>query len=152
MPSLASPIFYPYPVPCPAAAALNKETTQIDGKRQTETGPSRNSRPSSLDARLVHSPSAVQAPEHVSLGPGSSSNRGPGHLDSQQPQKHGLAGAMVGSALYTDDEIAWVLDQVIAKAKPADIQQGFSHFFGREIGASQVRYLKNKYGRDPRFK
>ncbi|EQK97464.1 hypothetical protein OCS_06824 [Ophiocordyceps sinensis CO18] len=59
---------------------------------------------------------------------------------------------MVGSATYTDEEILWILDQVLAKAKPADIQSGFSHLFGRDIGPSQIRYVKNKYGKDPRFK
>ncbi|KND91340.1 hypothetical protein TOPH_04042 [Tolypocladium ophioglossoides CBS 100239] len=59
---------------------------------------------------------------------------------------------MVGSATYSDEEITWVLERVLAKAKPADIQVGFGSRFGRELIGSQVRYLKNKYGRDPRFK
>lgn len=59
---------------------------------------------------------------------------------------------MVGSAIYTDQEILWILEQVLAKTKPADIQSGFSLRFSRDIGPSQIRYVKNKYGKDPRFK
>lgn len=59
---------------------------------------------------------------------------------------------MVGAATYTDDEIAWVLDQVLASVKAADLQAGFQQRFGRALSSSQLRYVKSKYGRDPRFK
>lgn len=59
---------------------------------------------------------------------------------------------MVGSATYTDQEIIWILDQILAKAKNEDIQTAFGRRFGRDIGPSQIRHVKNKYGRDPRFK
>ncbi|UNI23529.1 hypothetical protein JDV02_009348 [Purpureocillium takamizusanense] len=57
---------------------------------------------------------------------------------------------MVGSATYTDAEIAWILDQALAGTKASDIQNGFRRF-GRGLSASQLRYVKGKYGRDPRF-
>ncbi|PNY24630.1 Uncharacterized protein TCAP_05424 [Tolypocladium capitatum] len=52
---------------------------------------------------------------------------------------------MVGSATYSDEEITWVLERVLAKDKPADIQVGFGSRFGRELIGSQVRYLKNNW-------
>ncbi|POR32742.1 Uncharacterized protein TPAR_07046 [Tolypocladium paradoxum] len=58
---------------------------------------------------------------------------------------------MVGSATYSDEEITWVLERVLARARAADIQVGFEGRFGRKLIGTQVRYLKNKYGRDPRF-
>ncbi|KAJ6442964.1 S-adenosylmethionine-dependent methyltransferase-like protein [Purpureocillium lavendulum] len=51
---------------------------------------------------------------------------------------------------YTDAEIAWILDQALAGSKSVDIQNGFRRF-GRGLSASQLRYVKGKYGRDPRF-
>lgn len=59
---------------------------------------------------------------------------------------------MVGSAQYTDKEINWVLTAVVNKHKVAYIQVNFELEFGRPLNNNQVRYIKNKYGKDPRFK
>ena len=59
---------------------------------------------------------------------------------------------MAGSPTYTDEQIIWVLDRVLAKARPVDIQVGFESRFERRLTGPQLRYLKTKYGRDPRFK
>ncbi|RCI12621.1 hypothetical protein L249_0316 [Ophiocordyceps polyrhachis-furcata BCC 54312] len=58
---------------------------------------------------------------------------------------------MVGTASYKDQEIAWVLQQVIDKTVGHVVMQGFEHLFGRPLSMQQIRYLRNKYGRDPRF-
>ncbi|KAL7789957.1 hypothetical protein V8C37DRAFT_193355 [Trichoderma ceciliae] len=58
---------------------------------------------------------------------------------------------MVGAAQYHDDEIGWVLSAVVGKKKQSYIQIHFKEKFGRTLNHNQIRYIKNKYGRDPRF-
>lgn len=60
--------------------------------------------------------------------------------------------AMVGAAQYRDEEIDWVLTAVVNKKKQSYIQERFKHKFGRELNHNQIRYIKNKYGKDPKFK
>lgn len=59
---------------------------------------------------------------------------------------------MVGAAQYQDNEIEWVLSAVVTKKKQSYIQAHFKEKFGRELNHNQIRYIKNKYGKDPRFK
>ncbi|KAH0492569.1 hypothetical protein TgHK011_007517 [Trichoderma gracile] len=59
---------------------------------------------------------------------------------------------MVGAAQYLDDEIDWVLSAVVGKKKQSYIQTHFHEKFGRHLNHNQIRYIKNKYGKDPRFK
>ncbi|KAH6609308.1 hypothetical protein Trco_002654 [Trichoderma cornu-damae] len=59
---------------------------------------------------------------------------------------------MVGAAQYHDDEIGWVLSAVVGKKKQSYIQIHFKEKFGRSLNHNQIRYIKNKYGKDPRFK
>ncbi|PTB68885.1 hypothetical protein BBK36DRAFT_1157125 [Trichoderma citrinoviride] len=59
---------------------------------------------------------------------------------------------MVGAAQYLDDEIDWVLSAVVGKKKQSYIQTHFHERFGRHLNHNQIRYIKNKYGKDPRFK
>lgn len=59
---------------------------------------------------------------------------------------------MAGTAQYTDDEIEWVLKLVVKRVKSGMIQTGFEKKFGRPLKANQVRYVKNKYGKDPKYK
>lgn len=59
---------------------------------------------------------------------------------------------MVGAAQYQDNEIEWVLSAVVTKKKQSYIQEHFKERFGRELNHNQIRYIKNKYGKDPRFK
>ncbi|PON30621.1 hypothetical protein TGAM01_v200041 [Trichoderma gamsii] len=58
---------------------------------------------------------------------------------------------MVGSAQYQDNEIEWVLSAVVKKKKQLYIQTQFREKFGRALNHNQIRYIKNKYGKDPRF-
>ncbi|KAK1254994.1 hypothetical protein MKX08_008989 [Trichoderma sp. CBMAI-0020] len=58
---------------------------------------------------------------------------------------------MVGAAQYQDNEIEWVLSAVVTKKKQSYIQTHFKEKFGRELNHNQIRYIKNKYGKDPRF-
>ncbi|KAM0516315.1 hypothetical protein ACHAPE_005462 [Trichoderma viride] len=58
---------------------------------------------------------------------------------------------MVGSAQYQDNEIEWVLSAVVTKKKQLYIQTQFREKFGRALNHNQIRYIKNKYGKDPRF-
>lgn len=59
---------------------------------------------------------------------------------------------MVGAAQYLDEEIDWVLSAVVGKKKQSYIQTNFKDKFGRSLNHNQIRYIKNKYGKDPRFK
>ncbi|KAL7926765.1 hypothetical protein ACQKWADRAFT_326915 [Trichoderma austrokoningii] len=58
---------------------------------------------------------------------------------------------MVGSAQYQDQEIEWVLAAIVSKQKQAYIQSHFKKKFGRVLNYNQIRYIKNKYGKDPKF-
>ncbi|KAL5088049.1 hypothetical protein Trisim1_007217 [Trichoderma cf. simile WF8] len=58
---------------------------------------------------------------------------------------------MVGAAQYLDEEIDWVLSAVVGKKKQSYIQTNFKDKFGRSLNHNQIRYIKNKYGKDPRF-
>ncbi|UKZ90763.1 uncharacterized protein TrAFT101_005761 [Trichoderma asperellum] len=58
---------------------------------------------------------------------------------------------MVGAAQYQDKEIDWVLSAVVSKKKQSYIQAHFKEKFGRALNHNQIRYIKNKYGKDPRF-
>ncbi|EHK25278.1 uncharacterized protein TRIVIDRAFT_219054 [Trichoderma virens Gv29-8] len=58
---------------------------------------------------------------------------------------------MVGAAQYLDEEIDWVLSAVVGKKKQSYIQTHFKDKFGRSLNHNQIRYIKNKYGKDPRF-
>jgi len=106
---------------------------------------------------LTHRLTVNRAPKSLpARAPTTGSRRPPPLLitqsrtSSRDPRNYAAA-AMVGSATYTDAEIAWILDQALAGTKSADIQNGFRRF-GRGLSASQLRYVKGKYGRDPRFK
>ncbi|KAK5992783.1 hypothetical protein PT974_06199 [Cladobotryum mycophilum] len=58
---------------------------------------------------------------------------------------------MVGSAQYRDEEIGWVLNAVVARKNQEYIQHNFEELFGRPLNHNQIRYIKNKYGKDPKF-
>ena len=59
---------------------------------------------------------------------------------------------MVGAAQYLDGEIQYVLEMVVEKRKVPEIKARFEARFGKTLNNNQVRYIKNKYGKDPRFK
>ncbi|EFY87759.1 hypothetical protein J3458_019972 [Metarhizium acridum] len=58
---------------------------------------------------------------------------------------------MAGSQQYKNVEIHYVL-KAIHMRMPSDwVRMRFEQRFNRKLSENQVRYLKNKYGRDPRF-
>lgn len=61
------------------------------------------------------------------------------------------AANMTGISQYKSKEVEFVLKSIVRKAKPAQIMQDFSLQFGRSLNPNQIRYIKNKYGKDPRF-
>jgi hypothetical protein len=58
---------------------------------------------------------------------------------------------MAGVSQYTKAEIRWILAQLVRKKAKDDIKEGFESRFGKSLGDNQLRYIKNKYGRDPEF-
>ncbi|KAH7321246.1 hypothetical protein B0I35DRAFT_501362 [Stachybotrys elegans] len=59
---------------------------------------------------------------------------------------------MVGSASYRNEEIKWLLDQLVEGEEAKAIIDGFKRNFKRSLTKNQLRYIKNKYGRAPEFK
>jgi hypothetical protein len=58
---------------------------------------------------------------------------------------------MTGVSQYSKAEIRWILAQIVRKKAKDDIKEGFEGRFGKSLGDNQLRYIKNKYGRDPEF-
>ena len=59
---------------------------------------------------------------------------------------------MVGTAQYTDSEIQFILLCAAAKTEAKEVSRVFEAKFGRELPKNKLRYVRNKYGRDPRLK
>ncbi|KAK2060780.1 hypothetical protein LY76DRAFT_614829 [Colletotrichum caudatum] len=58
---------------------------------------------------------------------------------------------MVGQISYTTEQILFVLEQVLADKKRDVILYEYQKKFNKPLSASQLRYVKNKYGHDPEF-
>ncbi|KAG5970186.1 hypothetical protein E4U55_001781, partial [Claviceps digitariae] len=58
---------------------------------------------------------------------------------------------MAGSQQYKDVEILYILKAILRGLSFRWIITMFEIRFGRRLTENQVRYIKNKYGRDPRF-
>ncbi|KAK2004742.1 hypothetical protein LX36DRAFT_732977 [Colletotrichum falcatum] len=58
---------------------------------------------------------------------------------------------MVGQISYTTDQILFVLEQVLADKKRDIILYEYQKKFNKSLSASQLRYIKSKYGHDPEF-
>ncbi|KAK8927483.1 hypothetical protein VCV18_003962 [Metarhizium anisopliae] len=58
---------------------------------------------------------------------------------------------MAGSQQYKDVEILYVLKAIHMGMPPPWVRMRFEQRFKRKLSENQLRYLKNKYGRDPRF-
>ncbi|GAB0138932.1 hypothetical protein EsDP_00007151 [Epichloe bromicola] len=58
---------------------------------------------------------------------------------------------MAGAQQYKDVEILFVLKAILRGLSLRWIITMFERRFGRRLTENQVRYIKNKYGRDPRF-
>lgn len=59
---------------------------------------------------------------------------------------------MVGEPKYPPEQIYWILDNVLNKTKGDVMSMGFEATFGKVLTPTQIRYVKNKYGKDPDFK
>ncbi|KAK2046911.1 hypothetical protein LZ31DRAFT_629604 [Colletotrichum somersetense] len=58
---------------------------------------------------------------------------------------------MVGQISYTAEQILFVLEQVLADKKRDVILYEYQKKFNKPLSASQLRYVRNKYGHDPEF-
>jgi len=58
---------------------------------------------------------------------------------------------MAGVSSYTHHEIDFVLRSIVQKQKAAIIIEEFQRMFRKALNSNQIRYIKNKYGKDPSF-
>lgn len=58
---------------------------------------------------------------------------------------------MVGQNVYTEQEIRFILDLLIKEAKGPEISEAYDKEFGKPLTPNQLRYVKNKYGKDPKY-
>ncbi|KAH8734902.1 hypothetical protein BGZ61DRAFT_473572 [Ilyonectria robusta] len=58
---------------------------------------------------------------------------------------------MVGQNVYTEQEIRFILDLLINEAKGPEISEAYDKEFGKPLTPNQLRYVKNKYGKDPKY-
>ncbi|KAM0288051.1 hypothetical protein ACHAQH_000119 [Verticillium albo-atrum] len=58
---------------------------------------------------------------------------------------------MVGKPSYTRKQIEFVLIHILDKSPPKKIVEAYTETFGQIVTIGQVKYLKNKYGRDPDY-
>lgn len=58
---------------------------------------------------------------------------------------------MAGVSQYTRPQVMFVLHAVLAKTDVAMLIATFKNQFHRSINENQIRYVKNKYGRDPSY-
>lgn len=59
---------------------------------------------------------------------------------------------MVGIRRYTDEQVFFILDRHVMGLGRREIADDFRRRFGvREYSPSQVQYVVEYYGRDPRF-
>ncbi|KAL0935342.1 uncharacterized protein CTRU02_209933 [Colletotrichum truncatum] len=58
---------------------------------------------------------------------------------------------MVGQITYTEDQILFILRLTLSKEKRDVILRRYQERFNKPLTASQLRYVKSKYGHDPEF-
>ena len=58
---------------------------------------------------------------------------------------------MTGISQYNSEQIRFILHGLVHRRPVKDIQREFQYKYERKLTTNQVRYIKNKYGRDPRF-
>ncbi|KAI5467304.1 hypothetical protein BGZ63DRAFT_459316 [Mariannaea sp. PMI_226] len=59
---------------------------------------------------------------------------------------------MVGQNTYTSDQIEFLLDNFISGTDGAQIRAEFKERFEKKLSNNQLRYVRNKYGKDPKYK
>lgn len=58
---------------------------------------------------------------------------------------------MVGQITYPDEQIIFVLESIRDGWAQDTIMATYTKKFGNSFTANQLRYVKNKYGKDPKF-
>ncbi|RGP68443.1 hypothetical protein FSPOR_5322 [Fusarium sporotrichioides] len=58
---------------------------------------------------------------------------------------------MTGKPVYKPEEIRFALDLMVQDLFNDEISQAFRQRFDRELTDNQIRYLRNKYGKDPDY-
>ncbi|KPM37369.1 hypothetical protein AK830_g9215 [Neonectria ditissima] len=58
---------------------------------------------------------------------------------------------MVGQNVYTTEQVQFLLRHIIDGKDGIAIAVEYETRFGKELSANQLRYVKNKYGKDPRY-
>ncbi|KAM0226008.1 hypothetical protein ACHAQD_000971 [Fusarium lateritium] len=58
---------------------------------------------------------------------------------------------MTGKPVYKPDEIRFALDLMVQDLFNEEISLAFQERFNRELTDNQIRYLRNKYGKDPDY-
>jgi hypothetical protein len=58
---------------------------------------------------------------------------------------------MTGKPVYKPEEIRFALDLMVQDLFNEEISLAFRQRFDRELTDNQIRYLRNKYGKDPDY-
>lgn len=58
---------------------------------------------------------------------------------------------MTGKPSYQANEIQFALELMLRDLYNEQISDAFDQRFGRPLTDNQIRYLRNKYGKDPDF-
>ncbi|KAK7408778.1 Protein-lysine N-methyltransferase rrg1 [Neonectria punicea] len=58
---------------------------------------------------------------------------------------------MVGQNVYTAEQVQFLLKQIIDGKDGVVIAEEYQAAFGKQLSANQLRYVKNKYGKDPKY-
>ncbi|KAK7430248.1 hypothetical protein QQZ08_003223 [Neonectria magnoliae] len=58
---------------------------------------------------------------------------------------------MVGQNVYTTEQVQFLLKQIIDGKDGVAIAEEYQAAFGKQLSANQLRYVKNKYGKDPKY-
>lgn len=58
---------------------------------------------------------------------------------------------MVGQNVYKEDEINFILDLLVEGVDGDEISRRYLATHNKVLTANQLRYVKNKYGKDPKY-
>ncbi|KAL4730195.1 Protein-lysine N-methyltransferase rrg1 [Fusarium chlamydosporum] len=70
---------------------------------------------------------------------------------SPLPAEQGNVLTMTGKPVYKPEEIRFALDLMVQDLFNEEISHAFRERFDRELTDNQIRYLRNKYGKDPDY-
>lgn len=58
---------------------------------------------------------------------------------------------MVGQNVYKEEEITFILDMLVAGVDAEVISNAYYQRHNKTLTPNQLRYVKNKYGKDPKY-